>query len=178
MKQVGKKFSLVVKTLTFTMLVPGTVAVVVPSIIVKIGVPYAMVQSFFPRLLGLLATLAGLSICLWCFWDFINKGKGTPSPFEPPKKLVIVGLYRYVRNPMYIGIILIILGEAILYSSLLLMLYLGMLLVIFHIGVVYYEEPRLKAEFGETYDNYLISVPRWPVMFKQKIDTLTDKPPA
>lgn len=177
MKQVGKKVSLIVKTLAFTVLVPGTVAVVIPSIIVKINVSYAMVQPFFPRILGLLATLAGLSICLWCFWVFINKGKGTPSPFDPPKKLVIVGLYRYVRNPMYIGIILIVLGEVILYSSLLLMLYLGMLLVIFHIGVVYYEEPRLKAEFGETYDKYLISVPRWPVMFKQKTDILAGKPP-
>ncbi len=172
----GKRLSLIVKTLVFIVLVPGTVAVIVPSTIVKSAAPFAMMLSFFPNNLGLLPTLAGLSICLWCFWDFFNKGRGTPSPFDPPKQLVVVGLYRYVRNPMYIGIILMILGEAIMFSSFLLMLYLVILLVIFHTGVVYYEEPKLRAEFGEKYANYLISVPRWSVVFKHKISSLTGKP--
>jgi len=176
MKKIGEKFYLIAKTLAFMVLVPGTVAIVVPSIIVKSAVPVAMLQSSFPYNLGLLPAMAGLSICLWCFWDFINKGNGTPSPLDPPKQLVVAGLYRFVRNPMYIGIILIILGEAILYTSFLLMLYSAILLVIFHIRVVYHEEPKLRVEFGENYANYLVSVPRWSVVLKHKTSPLTGKP--
>ena len=151
-------------------LVPGTATVVIPYMVVKNSLPYTVMQSLFPHTLGLLPTLAGLCICLCCFSDFINKGLGTPSPFDPPKHLVVAGLYRFVRNPMYIGIILIIFGEAILFSSVLLILYLMMLLVFFHISVVYYEEPKLRSVFGEKYDHYHVSVPRWSFMFKQKIN--------
>lgn len=168
MKQVEKNYFLIVKTLVFLMLAPGTVTVVLPYMIVKNDPLGTIIQPLFPHNLGLFPLLAGLTICLWCFWDFIIKGEGTPSPFDPPKQLVVAGLYRYVRNPMYIGIVLVILGEAVICSSVPLTFYLIILIVFFHISVVYYEEPKLKSEFGEKYDNYLFSVPRWSLMFKQK----------
>ena len=166
MKQRGEKYFLIVKTLVFLILIPGTVTVVIPYMIVKNSPLRTIIQPLFPHNLGLVPLLAGLTICLWCFWDFINKGEGTPSPFDPPKQLVTVGLYRYVRNPMYIGIVLMIFGETVICSSVPLTLYLIVLIVIFHIRVVYYEEPNLRSEFGEKYDDYLISVPRWIVRFK------------
>ena len=170
MKQAGRKYILFVKTLVFLMLAPGTVTVVLPFVILKNSPPSKIIQPFFPHNLGLIPILLGLIVCLWCFWDYINKGEGTPSPFDPPKQLVIVGLYSHVRNPMYIGIVLFVLGEAIMWSSVPLVVYSLILLVFFHTSVVYYEEPRLKSEFGKKYDNYLRSVPRWIVRFKQEIN--------
>ena len=166
MKQEGEKCILIVKTLVFLVLVPGTVTVVLPYMIVKNSQLGTIIQPLFPHNLGLIPMLAGLAVCLWCFWDFIDKGEGTPSPFDPTIRLVVKGLYRYVRNPMYIGIVLVIFGEAIICSSVPLILYSIILFVFFHISVVYYEEPKLRSEFGEKYDNYLISVPRWIVRFK------------
>lgn len=160
MKKRGLKNSLIIKTLIFIVLVPGSVTVIIPYLILKDSLP-TILQFSLPYYFGLLPALSGLIICFWCFADFINKGTGTPSPFDSPKQLVVEGLYRYVRNPMYIGISLVIFGEVIMFSSLLLILYSIILLLIFHINIVYYEEPKLRLEFGGKYDNYRVSVPRW-----------------
>ncbi len=168
MEIVKRNFLLIVKTMLFLMLVPGTVTIIIPFMIVKNTLSWSPMQSYIPQYFGLLPILAGLAICLWCFWEFINKGRGTPSPFDPPKQLVEVGLYDYVRNPMYIGISAIIFGEAILISSVPLILYLIILLMFFHTIIVYYEEPKLKAAFGKQYDSYTLSVPRWSFMCKHK----------
>ncbi len=146
------------KTLLFTILVPGTVAV---------GVPYWLLGGFpVPALgplagFGLLCLVAGASIYFRCAWEFAVRGLGTPAPIAPTKFLVVSGLHRYVRNPMYLGVALVILGEAALFRAPHLVEYAALMLLIAHLFVVFYEEPTLRRQFGESYEEYLRTVPRW-----------------
>jgi protein-S-isoprenylcysteine O-methyltransferase Ste14 len=98
---------------------------------------------------------------LWCAWDFTFAGRGTPAPIDPPKELVVQGLYRYVRNPMYVGILSILLGEALLFASWSLFGYAAVVFILFFLFVVLYEEPILMRKFGESYLQYCKNVPRW-----------------
>ena len=117
--------------------------------------------------LGLLSLLAiplwitGGGIILWCFWSFSFQGYGTPNPLDPPKVLVANGLYRYVRNPIYVGTMLFVAGHLIWFGSLALIPYLLVMFLFFHLYVVYYEEPNLSRRFGEKYEQYQRQVPRW-----------------
>jgi protein-S-isoprenylcysteine O-methyltransferase Ste14 len=112
-------------------------------------------------LIGLFVLLAGLGILIWCVRDFYVVGKGTLAPWCPPENLVIVGLYRYVRNPMYIGVIVLVAGWALLFLSPLVAGYLILLALAFHIRVVRYEEPWLESRFGTAWRAYCNQVPRW-----------------
>ncbi len=146
------------KTLLFTLVVPGTVAV---------GVPYWLLGGFpapargFLAWLGLLCLVAGASIYFRCAWEFAVRGLGTPAPIAPTKFLVVSGLHRYVRNPMYLGVALVILGEAALFRAPHLVKYAALMLLIAHFFVVFYEEPTLRRQFGESYEEYKHTVPRW-----------------
>ena len=93
--------------------------------------------------------------------SFAFIGKGTPAPFDPPKKLVVAGPFRYVRNPMYLGAVLVVAGEAVVYQSGAVFLQAIVMWVLFHVYVVYFEEPVLKKRFGQEYVDYLRVVPRW-----------------
>lgn len=110
---------------------------------------------------GIALGAAGAALALWCILAFVVIGKGTPAPFDPPRKLVIRGPYRYVRNPMYLGATLALLGAALFYRSLLLLAYAGVLLLVTHVFVVAYEEPTLARLFGAEYQAYRASVRRW-----------------
>ncbi len=153
------------KTMIFTVLVPGTVAVLIPYRIVSSagargtiaigGLPY------FVHYFGLAVIPIGALIYLWCAWDFTFAGKGTPAPIDPPKQLVVRGLYRYVRNPMYVGVLSLILGQAIWFESVHLIAYAGLAFLLMHAFVLFYEEPALKRKFGESYERYCETVPRW-----------------
>lgn len=159
----GSRFSLV-KTVIFTLLVPGTVTVLVPYWILRHRHSALMACTSPKNLfsyLGVGGIALGAAVSLWCAWDFAVKGRGTPAPIDPPKELLVSGLYRYVRNPMYIGILLILLGEAFLFCSLALLFYSVIMLVVFHLFVVLYEEPTLAKKFGESYRRYCLEVPRW-----------------
>jgi protein-S-isoprenylcysteine O-methyltransferase Ste14 len=149
------------KTLLFTILVPGTVTVLVPYLLLTPGFQLFPVEIGALRILGLPPILLGAMTYLWCAWDFTFIGRGTPAPIDPPKELVVKGLYRYVRNPMYVGITLVLLGEALLFESAILFLYAGFLLVCAHLFIVYYEEPTLRRLFGTSYESYCKSVSRW-----------------
>ena len=149
------------KTLLFTILVPGTVTVLVPYLLLSWGVQIFSFEVGPIRILGLPPILLGAVTYLWCAWDFTFTGRGTPAPIDPPKELVVKGLYRYVRNPMYVGITLILLGEALLFEAAVLFLYAGLLLVCAHLFIVYYEEPTLRRLFGASYESYCKSVSRW-----------------
>jgi protein-S-isoprenylcysteine O-methyltransferase Ste14 len=105
--------------------------------------------------------LAGLAIYAWCVWDFATFGRGTPAPVDAPKRLVVRGAYRYTRNPMYVGVLLVILGQAIAFRSAALALYAVAVGACFHLFVVLYEERHLTRIFGEPYRAYCASVPRW-----------------
>jgi protein-S-isoprenylcysteine O-methyltransferase Ste14 len=115
------------------------------------------------RMIGFLPITVGAIITLRCMWNFIFIGRGTPAPFDAPKKLVIRGFYRYVRNPMYVGIGLVLIGEAILLASFSwkIVLYGTALFAIVNLFIMLYEEPTLARQFGEEYLIYRKNVPRW-----------------
>ena len=100
-------------------------------------------------------------ILLWSFWNFLIEGRGTPAPLDPPKKLVAVGFYRYVRNPMYVGVLLILIGHFLWFKNVWLLVYTVVAFLIVHLFVTLYEEPTLKRKFGASYETYLKEVPRW-----------------
>jgi protein-S-isoprenylcysteine O-methyltransferase Ste14 len=117
------------------------------------------------RWLGLLPLVCGSILMLTCVWRFGTTGQGTPAPFDPPRKFVAVGPYRYVRNPMYLGMALALIGEAILFAdraSLVRIVVYGLaLVVIVVLFVLLYEEPSLRRRFGFEYEAYCRKVPRW-----------------
>jgi protein-S-isoprenylcysteine O-methyltransferase Ste14 len=152
------------KTLLFTILVPGFVLV---------GAPYLLLGGFLrPRfdslaVFGLLCMVLGAAIYFRCAWEFAVRGLGTPAPIAPTKFLVVSGLHRYVRNAMYIGVMLVIWGEVTLFHSIVLAIYAAFVSVAVHLFVIFYEEPTLRREFGESYEQYRRSVPRWVPRFRR-----------
>ena len=161
---VGRIFN-IVKTLIFIVLMGGTIMVLIP--IKLLSSSYKLnLEIGFLRYFGLIPVLLGIIICLWCWREFIIKGKGTPTPYDPPKELVVSGLYKFTRNPMYIGIIFVLFGEALFSESVLLLFYTGSIFFIFHIWILITEEPYLRLRFGESYKRYCESVPRWYIRLK------------
>jgi protein-S-isoprenylcysteine O-methyltransferase Ste14 len=136
---------------------PGTVAFAIPLMLAS------WMQSLPLRNpLGLIILLCGLFLLLWCVREFYVAGRGTLAPWTPPKYLVVSGPYRYCRNPMYVGVELILIGWAALYWSALLLLYAAGVAVAFHLRVVLAEEPWAARTFGESWSAYRGSTPRWP----------------
>jgi protein-S-isoprenylcysteine O-methyltransferase Ste14 len=111
--------------------------------------------------IGAIPLIAGAATLLWCVRDFYVAGKGTLAPWDPPKHLVTVGLYQFTRNPMYVGILLLLIGWSLLAASWLLAGYTAFMAIAFHLRVVLYEEPRLKQQFGAEWPGYVGRVPRW-----------------
>jgi len=146
------------KTLLFTIVVPGTVAVIVPRYLLR-GFP--AVKPSVSSALGMIVTAVGALIYFLCAWEFAVRGLGTPAPIAPTNFLVVGGLHRYVRNPMYIGLALVIFGEAILFHSPHVAEYGALMLLTAHCFVLLYEEPTLRRQFGDAYEHYLRTVPRW-----------------
>ncbi len=149
------------KTLLFTVLVPGTVAGWLPQWLLEEQRRLVLHPLHVWHYAGLAVLAAGVTIYLWCARDFMVKGLGTPAPVSAPKMLVINGLYRWVRNPMYSGVLLVILGQAIFYGSRIVFVYLIGVALLFEMFVVLYEEPVLRARFGEPYEAYRREVRRW-----------------
>jgi protein-S-isoprenylcysteine O-methyltransferase Ste14 len=151
---------ILIKAIIFTFIVPGTVTILVPYWLLSLSDSTALPVGLF-RYFGLLPVFIGAVIHFRCTWAFTFAGKGTPAPIDPPKELVVQGLYRYVRNPMYIGILSILLGEAVLFASWWLFEYTAIVFCLFFLFVLFYEEPALKKRFGESYREYCKNVPRW-----------------
>jgi protein-S-isoprenylcysteine O-methyltransferase Ste14 len=114
-----------------------------------------------PQIMGIIVGAVGALIAFWCIFTFVRIGRGTPAPFDPPRRLVIRGPYRFVRNPMYIGAGLTLIGAALFYESALLLGYGGLFLIACHLLVVSYEEPTLQKTFGPEYEAYRHYVNRW-----------------
>ena len=114
-----------------------------------------------PQVVGILIGTAGAVVALWCILAFASLGRGTPMPLDPPRRLVITGPYRFVRNPMYIGAALALVGAALVYESLPLLGYAGFFLIATHLFVVWHEEPTLRRTFGPDYEAYCGCVRRW-----------------
>jgi protein-S-isoprenylcysteine O-methyltransferase Ste14 len=149
----------VFKTAIFTILVPATVAGWIPWTLRGNAQPTPNAPL---RLLAVVLVGAGVAIYLHtAFWGFALRGQGTPAPIAPPQKLVVEGLHRYVRNPMYIGVLLIVFGQAVFFWSPALACYGVTVWLAFYLFVLFYEEPTLKKQFGGEYDEYRRRVPRW-----------------
>ena len=114
-----------------------------------------------PQVAGMLAAAAGGALALWCVLAFAVIGKGTPAPFDAPRRLVVRGPYRFVRNPMYVGGALALAGAALFYRSAALAAYAAIFFLVAHAFVVAYEEPALRKRFGAEYDAYCREVRRW-----------------
>lgn len=113
------------------------------------------------HVLGLLAIVLGATLLLACIWEFARSGRGTLSPVDPPRELVVRGLYRYVRNPMYLSVTTIVLGEVLLTGSRALLVYWAIWFAAANLFVIAYEEPTLRRQFGESYERYKGEVRRW-----------------
>jgi len=146
-------------TILFTILVPGSVLVLIPYWI--LGAGFHWQGNGILTWIGVPVIVLGMAIYFRCAWEFAVRGLGTPAPIAPTKFLVTTALHRYVRNPMYIGVALVIVGESCLFRSLHLVEYAAVMLLNAHIFVVLYEEPTLRRQFGESYDAYRRAVPRW-----------------
>jgi protein-S-isoprenylcysteine O-methyltransferase Ste14 len=148
------------RALTFATLFIGFFLVFIPAELLRSSglrlPPVGPVQ-----IVGMTATFLGGALAVWCIFTFALVGRGTPAPFDPPRCLVATGPYQFVRNPMYLGAATALAGAALVYQSLALALYAGLFLIVVHIFVRLYEEPALRAQFGEAYDSYCSRVGRW-----------------
>ncbi len=152
---------LVLRSVFFTIAVPGTVTVLIPYLIVSGSRATLPVRWGALQYVALAPMAVGAAILFRCIWDFARVGRGTLAPVDPPKELVVEGLYRYVRNPMYVGVLILLLGEATLFESVALLQYAIGWFVVIHLVIVLYEEPALRRRFGESYEGYCQSVRRW-----------------
>jgi len=151
---------LAARSLLWTLLLPGVVAGFIPWR--YFGVGKAQVDWSNPRqLLGVAAITAGGLLLAACIVDFARRGRGTLSPMDPPKELVVQGLYRSVRNPMYLSVLTIILGEALLTGSWALVGYGAGFFLLANLFVLGFEEPKLRRMFGASYELYCQQVGRW-----------------
>ncbi len=151
------------KSLLFLILAPGMVAGYIPLVLLRRG---PQLETGVFAYVAIPLWLIGGVILLWSFWNFLVQGRGTPAPIDPPKELVAVGFYRYVRNPMYFGILLILIGHFLWFGFWWLLAYTAFAFLITHLFVTSYEEPTLKKKFGTAYEDYLKQVPRWMPRFK------------
>jgi protein-S-isoprenylcysteine O-methyltransferase Ste14 len=146
-----------VRTALFTAVVPGVVAGYLPLRV--IGRDGEMPRGW--SYVGVVPVMIGLVIYVWTAFDLAWTGRGTPAPVDPPRRLVSRGLYRYVRNPMYVGVLLVIVGEALLRGSWQTIEYAAVVATMFAGLVVLFEEPLLRSQFGASYSKYCAEVPRW-----------------
>ena len=150
-----------VRTVCYATLFIAFVLVFLPARLVSwsgVAKPAAMGVA---QVMGMLIAGLGGALALWCVFAFALLGKGTPAPFDPPRRLVVRGPYKFVRNPMYLGATIALGGAALFYESAALAGYTGAFFLITHVFVMLYEEPTLQATFGSEYDDYRSRVKRW-----------------
>lgn len=151
----------VIGSVVFFFLAPGVVAFLIPWMIVQWAPIALWHDAEWARWIGLAVGALGLAELLECFTRFALQGEGTPAPVAPTRLLVITGPYRHVRNPMYVAVLAIILGWALWFGSLMLLLYAAVVWFCFTAFVLVYEEPTLRATFGKQYETYCANVGRW-----------------
>jgi protein-S-isoprenylcysteine O-methyltransferase Ste14 len=154
--------SLFFRNLLFTILQPGIVAGLVPYLIVGAKLKSVLNQPMQSlQYVAVLIFFVGVSITLICIISFAIRGQGTLSPADPTKKLVVTGLYRFSRNPMYIGVLLILIGETIFFQSISLLIYSFCIFLMFNAFILFLEEPRLRKDFEKEYEQYCKTVRKW-----------------
>jgi protein-S-isoprenylcysteine O-methyltransferase Ste14 len=152
---------LIARAVTYSTLFIGFLLLFLPSRVLGwsgIVQPPAIGQL---QIAGIILGAFGAALALWCIVTFVFVGRGTPAPFDPPRRLVVRGPYRVVRNPMYIGAGLALAGAALFYQSIALFTYGAVFLLATHVFVITYEEPTLRHTFDGEYQTYCREVPRW-----------------
>jgi protein-S-isoprenylcysteine O-methyltransferase Ste14 len=149
------------RAITYATLFIGLVLVFVPARILSLAGVAAPGAIGAPQVVAAAVTTSGALLALWCVSSFVRFGRGTPAPFDPPRRLVVQGPYARVRNPMYIGAGLALLGACLFYRSLALLGYAALFFLATHLFVVLYEEPTLRSTFGADYESYCRRVGRW-----------------
>lgn len=154
--------SLYIKNIIFFILQPGLVVGLIPYLLIRNRLS-SIVNNRFSLLdyFGLVLILLGLLIALYCVYRFIIDGLGTLSPVHRTKALVVKGLYKYSRNPMYVGMLLVLIGEFIITESVHLLAYIIVVGLAFHWFVIFVEEPRLTRDFKTEYLDYMNRLRRW-----------------
>ena len=150
-----------VRAITYAALFIGLVLIYVPARVLSWSGIVPPVAIEVQQVVGMILGTGGAMVALWCILTFASVGRGTPAPFDPPRRLVIQGPYRFVRNPMYLGAGLALAGAALFYVSLPLLGYTSLYFLAAHILVVWYEEPVLRRTFGREYEAYCVRVRRW-----------------
>jgi protein-S-isoprenylcysteine O-methyltransferase Ste14 len=145
----------------FLVVAPGTVAGYVPWRLSGWRVEPPLLGWPWLRVLGVVLLAAGLPVLLDSFARFALAGRGTPAPVLPTDRLVVSGLYRHVRNPIYLAVLALIVGQGLLFGSAGVLIWAGLVAAAFHAFVVGYEEPTLRRRYGEDYDAYCAAVRRW-----------------
>jgi protein-S-isoprenylcysteine O-methyltransferase Ste14 len=149
------------RAITYATLFIGFLLIYLPSRILASAGIIRPPRIGAPQLVGIIVGSVGTVVALWCIFTFATTGKGTPAPFDPPRRLVIRGPYRFVRNPMYIGAALALSGAALFYKSPPLLAYAAAFLLVCHLFVLAYEEPTLRRTFAADYEAYCQRVSRW-----------------
>ena len=155
-----KRAQAAIGTAVFFFLAPGIIAGAIPWGMTNWRLPDPLPLAGLPALLGVILLLPGLWVLIDSFARFA-RNLGTPAPIAPPERLVVDGWYRYVRNPMYVSVLAIILGQALLFASWPVLVYAVVVFVIVHLFVTTYEEPTLREQFPDDYASYFENVPRW-----------------
>lgn len=156
-----QRFSALVGTAVFLVVGPGTVAGLVPWWISRWHMQAPLWHIPVLKGVGILLMAAGVPVILDSFARFALQGLGTPVPIAPTRHLIVTGLYRHVRNPIYIAVVALILGQGLLLGDLRLLLYGLVIWLAFHLFVRLYEEPTLSAAHGAEYETFRVNVPRW-----------------
>jgi protein-S-isoprenylcysteine O-methyltransferase Ste14 len=151
---------LAVRSLFWAILFPGVVAGYVPWQFFGVGSTPGQSSPPMP-LLGAVCVVLGATLLIVCIVDFARRGRGTLSPVDPPRQLVVRGPYQYVRNPMYLGVATVLLGEMLWAPSVGLAVYAILWFTVVNLFVIGYEEPYLRDRFGASFDTYARQVSRW-----------------
>ena len=148
-------------TIFGTTLVPCILHILVPYVILQGTSGLDFPHMGIVEILCIFIAIIGLYMVVWVSVTFVRRGRGTAVPLLPPTKFVAIGLYKYVRNPMYVGLLLVIIAEAIFFRSIWLFVFASLLWLATHTYVVLKEEPELARRFGDAYKEYLTQTPRW-----------------
>jgi len=157
----------IVGSVIFLVIAPGIVAGYVPWRICRWRVEAPLLGIASLRLAGVLLIAAGLPVLLDSFARFALQGLGTPAPIFPTRHLVVSGLFRYVRNPMYVAVVSLILGQGLFFGSLRVLEYGIAVWVGFYLFVLIYEEPTLRKSYAHEYEEFCANVPRWIPHFRR-----------
>jgi protein-S-isoprenylcysteine O-methyltransferase Ste14 len=150
-----------IKTVIFTVVMPGSVIGLIPFLLSRWEIREPLLGTAVVRWVGLVLLLSAAPIFIDFLARFVWEGRGTPVPIAPTRHLVVHGPFQYVRNPGYVAVLTMIVGQGLFFGNVAVLEYAAGVAVVFHLFVVFYEEPTLRTQFGEEYVAYCAQVPRW-----------------